>query len=205
MYACKHLFSIITVRCNVRGKLMRFIIAFLLILAVMTEDLHAASEGGAGVTITPAGSILIRDGGIVPPFPKAGKWTELAAKSFDSYEIAHFIYIVPSESPAIELYVTMDRRDEPPDGVFEIGLVQGFVHGFASKAGLKYEDPVFEDRLIGPAKVKHILTKIFDDRRTLCVHAYIYPRKPSLTFIVIRAKDCRQEDIETYLIGVKTK
>jgi hypothetical protein len=131
---------------------MRFIIALLLILVVISEGLHA-SEGDAGATITPAGSISIRDGSVVPPFPKAGKWTELEGKSFDSYKIHHFIYIVPSGPPAIELYVTTDRRDEAPDGVFEIGLVQGFVRGFASKAGFKYEDPIFEDRVIGPAEV----------------------------------------------------
>ncbi len=92
-----------------------------------------------------------------------------------------------------------------PDGVFEIGLVQGFLSGFASKAGLRFEDPVFEERYIGPARAKHTLVKLSDDRRILWVHAYIYPRTPSLTFIAIRAKDGAQGTIERYLAGVEMK
>ena len=184
---------------------MRAIVALSLILAGVPEGVHAASEGVAAATITPAGSISTRDGTGIPPFPKAGRWTELRGKSSDRYETRHFMYVVPSEPPAIELYVTTDRRNEPPDGVFEIGLVQGFVSGFASKAGLKFSYPVFEERDIGPAKVKHTLVKLSDDRRTLWVHAYIYPRTPSLTFIAIRAKDGAQGDIEKYLSGVEIK
>ena len=185
-------------------KFVRAIIALSLILAVVPEGVHAAWEGGAA-TITPAGSIAIKDGTVIPPFPKPGRWTEFTGKSSDRHGARHFMYMVPGEPPAIELYVTTDRRNEPPDGVFEIGLVTGFLSGFASKAGLRFEDPVFEDRDIGPAIVKHTLVKLSDDRRTLWVHAYIYPRQPSLTFIVIRGKDGAQEDIEKYLAGVEIK
>ncbi len=184
---------------------MRAIIALSLILAVVPKGVRAASEGGGAATITPAGSISIGDGTVIQPFPKAGRWTEFRGKSSDRYETRHFMYMVPSEPPAIELYVATERRNEPPDGVFEIGLVQGFLSGFASKAGLKFQDPVFDERAIGPATVKHTLVKLSDDRRTLWVHAYIYPRQPSLTFIAIRAKDGAQEGIEQYLAGVEMK
>ena len=184
---------------------MRAIIALWLILAVVPADVRVASAGGGAATITPAGSIVLRDGTVIPPFPKAGRWTGFTGKSSDRYETRHFMYMVPSESPAIELYVATDKNNERPDGVFEIGLVTGFLSGFASKAGLKFEDPVFEERYIGLATVKRTLVKLSDDRRTLWVHAYIYPRKPSLTFIAIRAKDGAQEDIEKYLAGVEMK
>jgi hypothetical protein len=184
---------------------MRAIIALSLILVVMPEGVRAAPEGGAAATITPAGSVSIRDGTVIPPFPKAGRWTEFTEKSSDRYETRQFRYIVPGEPPAIELYVTTDRRKEPPDGVFEIGLVQGFLSGFASKAGLKFQGPVFDKRVIGLAIVKHTLVKLSDDRRTLWVHAYIYPRTPSLTFIAIRGKDGAQEGIEQYLAAVDLK
>lgn len=182
---------------------MRAILALSLIIAVMPVAVRAASEGGAAAAITPAGSVSIRDGTVIPPFPKAGRWTEFERKSSDRYETRQFRYMVPGEPPAIELYVATDRRNEPPDGVFEIGLVQGFLSGFASKAGLKFQDPVFDERAIGPATVKHTVVKLSDDRRTLWVHAYIYPRTPSLTFIAFRAKDGTQEGIEKYLVGVE--
>jgi hypothetical protein len=47
------------------------------------------------------------------------------------------------------------------------------------------------------------VVKLSDDRRTLWVHAFIYPRTPSLTFVAIRAKDGGQEGIEKYLVGVE--
>jgi len=190
---------------SVPHRFMRATIVLSLILAVVPAGVRAASAGGAAATITPAGSIVIRGATVVPPFPKAGRWTEFPGKSSDRYETRHFMYMVPSESPAIELYVATDKNNERPDGVFGIGLVTGYFSGFASKAGLKFEDPVFEERYIGPATVKRTLVKLSDDRRTLWVHAYIYPRTSSLTFIAIRAKDGAQEDIERYLAGVEMK
>ena len=184
---------------------MRAIIVLSLILAVVPAGVRDASAGGGAATITPAGSISIRDGTAIPPFPKPGRWTEFPGKSSDRYETRHFMYMVPSESPAIELYVATDKNNERPDGVFEIGLVTGFLSGFASKAGLRFDDPVFEERHIGPATVRHTLVKLSDDRRILWVYAYIYPRTPTLTFIAIRAKDGAQEDIERYLAGVEMK
>ncbi len=192
-------------RCSCRRKFMRAIIALSLILVVMPEGVRAASEGGAAATITPAGSVAIRDGTVIPAFPKAGRWTEFERKSSDRHDTRQFRYMVPGEPPAIELYVTTDRTNEPPDGVFEAGLVQGFLSGFASKAGLKFSYPVFDERTIGPARVNHTLVKLSDDRRTLWVHAYIYPRQPSLTFIAIRARDGAQAGIEQYLAGVEIK
>jgi len=190
---------------SVPRRFMRAILVLSLILAVVPEGVRVASAGGSAATITPAGSVAIGGGTVIPPFPKPGRWTEFERKSSDRHDTRQFRYMVPGEPPAIELYVTTDKRHEPPDGVFEIGLVQGFLSGFASKAGLRFDDPVFEERYIGPARAKHTLVKLSDDRRILWVNAYIYPRTPSLTFIAIRAKDGTQGDIERYLAGVELK
>jgi hypothetical protein len=190
---------------SVPRRFMRAMLVLSLILAVVPKGVRAAQEGGAAATITPVGSVAIRDGTVIPAFPKAGRWTEFQRKSSDRHDTRQFRYMVSGEPPAIELYVTTDKRHEPPDGVFEIGLVQGFLSGFASKAGLKIQDPVFDERTIGPARVKHTLVKLSNDRRTLWVHAYIYPRAPSLTFIAIRGKDGAEGSIEQYLAGVELK
>ena len=116
---------------SVPRRFMRAIVALSLILAVVPAGVRDASAGGGAATITPAGSIVIRGGTIIPPFPKPGRWTEFPGKSSDRYETRHFMYMVPNESPAIELYVATDKNNERPDGVFEIGLVTGFLSGFA--------------------------------------------------------------------------
>jgi hypothetical protein len=173
----------------------------LLVLAVTLVCPPAVAQGGT-TTIIPGGSVVVGNGTVVPPFPQPGRWTEFETKSSDRYEIRHFRYMVPNESPAIELFVTTDKRDESPDGVFEMGLVQGFVKGFASNTGFTPEMPVFRERSIGTAKTLAASIKLSNGTRTLRVYAYVYPRKPSLTFITITAREGVEEGIETYLARV---
>jgi len=173
-------------------------------LALMVSSADALTRGGAA-TITSEGTIVTSNGTSVPPLPQAGRWTEFESKSSEQYDIRHFMYVVPQEPPAIELYVTTNKGDETPDGVFETGLVNGFVRGFASKAGFGYDEPVFGERYVGQAKTRHALTRMSNGRQTLWVHAYIYPRKPSLTFIVVTGKEGVQEGIETYLSRVEVR
>jgi hypothetical protein len=59
-----------------------------------------------------------------PSFLKPGRWTEFEGKSNERYETRHFVYLVPGESPAIELYIAANRNGDPPDGMFEVGLVK---------------------------------------------------------------------------------
>ena len=182
-----------------------FIIALSLLMLAATAGSADALTRDGGTTITADGTIVTSNGTAVPPFPQAGRWTEFEGKSSDRYDIRHFMYVVPHESPAIELYVTTDKRDETPDGVFETGLVKGFVRGFASKAGFGYEEPVFGERHIGASRTRHTSVQLSNGRQTLWVHAYLYPRKPSLTFIVVTGKEGVQEGIETYLSRVEVK
>jgi hypothetical protein len=83
--------------------------------------------------------------------------------------------------------------------VFEIGLVRGFVSGLGSKAGFQFGEPAFEAHRVGPILVYRTLVKLSNAARNLWVHAYVYPRRPSLTFIAIRANDGAGESIEEYL------
>ena len=86
--------------------------------------------------------------------------------------------------------------------VFEIGLVRGYVRGFASKGGLTYGDPVINVQHIGRSKVLHTLVKLTNGRKAFWVYAYIFLRQPSLTFIAIRGVDDAQKSIEKYLATV---
>lgn len=178
----------------------------LTVMAVVPAEGLAAAAAAALAMVTPEGTVSIQDGSVVPPFPKAGRWTELAGKASDRYDTRRFFYLVPNESPAIELYVVTDRRNGTPDGAFEIGLFRGYLTSFAAKAGLSLQDSiVFQERVLGQARVKCAVAKLSDARRTLWVHAYIYPRQPSLTFIAIRAHDGGQEGIEQYLATIRVK
>jgi len=183
-------------------KLIRVILDLsLFILAVTLACPSAVAQGGT-TTVTSGGSIVVGNGTVIPPFPQPGRWAEFESKSSDRYEVRHFRYMVPNGSPAIELFVTTDKRDENHDGVFEMGLVQGFVRGFASNTGFTPEMPVFREHSIGTAKSLAASVKLSNGTRTLRVYAYVYPRKPSLTFITVTAREGVEEGIETYLARV---
>ncbi len=106
---------------------------------------------------------------------------------------------------ALELYLALDREHEPPDGVFEMSFVRGFVRSFAAGASLAAGESAFHARRIGTAQVLRTLTPLTDGRRTLWVAAYIYPRTPSLTFLAIRPEVGGGKDIEAYLAGIAWK
>jgi hypothetical protein len=130
---------------------MRALLIIILCLLGLSAPLEAAEKIQASVAILDNGAIALPNNGEVPPYSKTGKWTEMEKKESDRYFIRHFLFMVPNKPPALELYVTHDRATEPPDGVFEIGLVRGYVSGFASKAGFTSGGLVFEDLAIGPA------------------------------------------------------
>jgi len=184
----------------------RLLFVFLVVFGVL------ATDGIAGVfaseippRITPDGGIMISDGSVVPPFPQSGKWTELEVKSSDRYEIHHFIYLVPTASPAIELFVKTDRLKEAPDGAFEIGMIGGYAKAFAAKAGFKYEEPAFEEHRIGQARSIRTVVKLSDERRSLWIYAYGFLREPALTFLAIRTSGTEKAEIENYLAGIEFK
>jgi hypothetical protein len=182
---------------------VRALVVFVILFAGVTG--HAASFLSVSGKITPDGNIVMEDGTIIPPFPQTGKWSDLGGKSYDGYTVRQFIYFVPGASPAIELYLATDGSEQTPDGVFEVGLVGGYVKGFASKAGLRYSEPVFEERRIGRVRANRTLVKLSDDRRSVWLYAYVFLGNPSLTFIAIRAKEAEGPSIEEYLAGIELR
>jgi hypothetical protein len=184
---------------------MRTLLIIALCLWGLAGPLGAAEEIQHSVSILDNGTIALPNNGEVPPYSKSGKWTEMEKKESDRYVIRHFLFMVPNKPPALELYVKHDRANEPPDGVFEIGLVRGYVSGFASKAGFTSGGLVFEDVAIGSDKVKRCLVPLSKDKRKIWVYAYIYPRKPSLTFLTVRAEPDARDGIENYLTALRLR
>ena len=182
---------------------MRTLLIITLCLLGLSAPLEAAEKIQDSVSILDNGTIALPNNGEVPPYSNYGKWIEMEKKESDRYFIRHFLFMVPNKPPALELYVKHDRADEPPDGVFEIGLVRGYVSGFASKAGFTFGGLVFEDLAIGSAKVKRCLVQLSKDKRKIWVYAYIYPRKPSLTFLTVRAEPDARDGIENYLSALR--
>lgn len=176
----------------------------LLVLAVVLNGTDVSAQGELAM-IAPAGGISTRDGSVIPPFPKAGRWTELQGKSSDRHETRHFMYMVAGEPPAIELYVTRDKRSETPDGVFEMGLVRGYLTGFSGKAGFSPSSLIFQHQKIGSHQVLRSIGQLDNRNKTLWLYAFIYPREPSLTFLTVRGEGDASSSIEAYLSGLNLK
>jgi len=139
----------------------------------------------------------------VPACGMTGKWTELLGKSSDQHLSRHFMFLIPKQAPAMELYLTRDRSGAKPDGAFEIGLVGGYVKGFAGKAGFKAEEVVFADCTIGTVPAKRCQVKLTRDQRSLWVYAYVFVRPTSLTFVTVRPDPDARQSIEHYLATVQ--
>jgi hypothetical protein len=115
------------------------------------------------------------------------------------------MYLVAGEPPAIELYVATDKRNETPDGAFEMGLVRGYLTGFSGKAGFTPSNLVFQDQKIGSHQVLRSIGQLVNRNKTLWLYAFIYPREPSLTFLTVRAEGDASSSIEAYLSGLNLK
>ena len=185
--------------------LIRSVAVYSLLLFILVLDGADASAQDMTAAIMPAGSIVTSDGSVVPPFPHAGRWTELQGKSSDRYGTRHFMYSVPGEAPAMELYVTTDKRGEAPDGAFEMGLVRGYLSGFSGKAGFTPANLIFQRQKIGSHQALCSIVQLSNRNKTLWLYAFIYPREPSLTFLTVRAEGDASRSIETYLSGLDLK
>ena len=158
-----------------------------------------AETNDLAVVVQQDGTVSVSGQVEVPAYGRTGKWTELPGKSSDRYQTRHFMFLIPNQAPALELYLVRDRSGEKPDGAFEIGLVGGYVKGFADKAGFLAGELKFEDCTIGSAKVQRGKVKLTREQRTLWVYASIYVRQPSLTFLSVRPDAEAQPVLERYL------
>ena len=113
------------------------------------------------------------------------------------------MFQVPNKPPSLELFVTRDLVDEAPDGEFEMSLARGFLSGFSGKAGFSFADPAFDDGKIGSTKAKRCAVQLSKGNRTIWLYAYIYARKPSLTFITVRAESNAGEEYWNYLATLR--
>jgi hypothetical protein len=163
---------------------------------------HCETNISAAVT-RPDGTLSVPGEAEVPACGMTGKWTELPGKSSERYLSRHFMFLIPQQPPAMELYLTQDRASGTPDGLFEIGLVHGYVGSFASKAGFVAGDLAFEDCTVGGVKAKRCKVKLTRDQRALWIYAYIYVRPTSLTFLTVRPDSEAGPAIERYLGTVR--
>lgn len=176
-----------------------------LLLIVFTLNGGKASAQVPAATIAQTGSIVISNGTIVPPPPPAGKWTEGEKKSHDKYILQSFSYVVPKGPPTLYLFVATDQLNSTPDGVFEIGLVRGFVNSFGAENGFKFQDPIFRKQKIGTSFAQATSVEMKNDKQTIWALAYSYPGRPSLTFLVVSGRSAAKEDIEKYLSEMSVK
>jgi hypothetical protein len=164
-----------------------------------------AETPGPAVSFAEDGSLAIQGSAVVPRYAADGRWVEVQGKSSPRWATRHFLFTGPDGPPAMELYVSQNLAGERPDGAFEIGLVSGFLSGFGAKSGMRHGDPVFEDAVLGAARVKRCRAELSKGDRTLWVYAYIFVRRPSLTFLTIRSRPDESGTIEEYLGGVRLR
>jgi hypothetical protein len=155
------------------------------------------------IAIMEDGSLTIPGSAEVPRYAEGGRWSETRGRSTARYVTRHFMFMAASGPPAMELYVTRDLTDEPPDGAFEIGLVGGFLRGFSSGIGLRYEEPAFEDVVVGGTRLKRCRVELAKDDRRLWLYAYVLLKRPSLTFLTVRPRPDAGTAIEDYLRKVQ--
>ncbi len=175
----------------------------LLAAAAGAQGPAAGPRGGAvPALLTSSGSVLVRDGTLIPPYPRPGRWIEQERKADGHREVRRFRYFSPGAPPAMELYVTADRMDEPHDGVFEEGLVKGCISGFAQEGEMSSGRVFFEDRRIGMAPVRTTKVLLLSDKRSFRLYAWIFPRRPSLVFLTIRPAEGDEGEMEAYLASL---
>lgn len=171
----------------------------------LTVTVVAAQPGGPAISITGDGTLVIQGSAEVPRYSADGRWAEGTPRSSARNAVRHFRFLVPNGPPAIELYVTRDLTNAPPDGAFEIGLVHGFLSSFGSGAGFRPGALVVEEAKVGAAAVKRCRAELTKGGQTLWLYAYIFPRNPSLTFLSLRPQSDASPGIEGYLGGVRLK
>ena len=171
----------------------------------LTVTVVAAQPSGPAISIMGDGTLIIQGSAEVPRYSADGQWAEGTPRSSARNAVRHFRFLVPNGPPAIELYVTRDLTNAPPDGAFEIGLVNGFVSSFGAGAGLRPGALVVEEAMVGAAAVKRCRAQLTKGGQALWLYAYIFPRNPSLTFLTLRPQSDASPSIEGYLSGVRLR
>jgi len=162
-----------------------------------------ADTNSPAASVPSDGTLAIAGVAEVPSMGATGKWIEMPGKSSDEHLTRHFMFLVPDQAPPLELYLAWEPSRAVSDGTFETGLVDGYVNGFAGKAGFKAADVKFEDCAIGGAKARRCKVQLSRDKRTLWIYAYVFARSTSLVFVSVRPESDAQPVIERYLATVR--
>ncbi len=173
------------------------------IFLCLTTAVTAAAAGSPAISIRGGGTLVVQGNAEVPPYGRAGGWTEGTSRSSARFIVRHFLFGAPNAAPLMELYVTRTLTGEPPDGVFEVGLVGGFLSSFASKAGYGYTAPSFDEMVIGGERVKRCRAELSKGDRKTWLYAYIFVRQPSLIFLTLRPDPNAGAGIEEYFRQVR--
>ncbi|HYK89183.1 MAG TPA: hypothetical protein VE398_10455 [Acidobacteriota bacterium] len=75
----------------------------------------------------------------------------------------------------------------------------------AAKAGFIHSEPVFDERGIDAARVRHTMVRLENEQRMILIRAYVFVRNPSMTFIAIRTHDGEGQRIEDYIARLRLK
>jgi hypothetical protein len=177
------------------------------VLGLLAAPLAAAATETdvLAISVMEDGGLLIPDSAEVPRYAEGGQWTETRGRSSVQHVTRHFMFMPASGPPVMELYVTRDLTEEAPDGAFEIGLVGGFLRGFGSGTGFRYEAPTFEDVVVGGVRLKRCRVELAKAGRHVWLYAYLLLRRPSLTFLTVRPRPDAGVAIEDYLTRVRLK
>ena len=175
-------------------------------MVALVVAVAAAQTNDPPVSIREDGSLVIPGAAEVPPYAEGGRWTETPGRSSSRHLSRHFMFVASGgPPPAMELFVTRDLVDEPPDGAFEIGLVGGFLRGFTSGTGFRYEPPIFEAGFIGPLPMRRCRVRLSKDDAELWLYAYVLLARPSLTFLTVRRQPDARPAIESFLSRVRPR
>jgi hypothetical protein len=174
-----------------------------LTLLWLPSHLAAAEPDGALITILPNGTVSVAGGARIPPYPGPGRWTEGTRRSSERHVVRHFLFIGPGGPPAMELYVTQDLTGDTADGVFEMGLVRGFLSSFGSQVGFVPAPLVVREGVLDGKAIKRCRAALSRAERTIWLYAFIFPRQPALTFLTLRPQPDADAEIESYLTTVR--
>jgi len=183
------------------NRMLRIVVP--LLMSALVGNPIWAETGDPQISIAGDGTLSVAGTAEFPPYGHDGRWTEGTRRSSAQYVIRHFLFMGSGGPPALELYIARNLQDDPPDGAFEIGLVGGFLRGFADQAGFAYARPVWSDTAIGGIPAKRCQVPLKKNDRTIWLYAYILPRRPSLTVLTVRPHPDEAAAIESYLGQVR--
>ena len=171
----------------------------------MAAESIAAGTTGPVISILSDGTLSIEGSANIPPYADGGRWQESIPMSSDRFVTRHFLFVSPGQPPAMEVYVTADRINEPPDGVFETSMIRAYLSSFSAGIGFSYNRPVFVEEVLASQHAKLCRVELSNGDRRIWLNAYIFLCRPSLVFLTVRPQADPSRDFEEFLAKVRFK